>query len=87
MITEEDISIYMWIGGSSFPSTDKDRFDISNSAIDGEAPHYAFNNAELVGKLSMINDNVISISFTTLYPPYLNIQNITCNKYVAPTKN
>lgn len=77
----------MWIGGSSFPSSDKDRFDISNSAIDGEAPHYAFNNEELVGKFTMVNNNVINISFATLYQPYLNIQNVTCNKYVASTKN
>lgn len=81
LITNDNgISIYIWIGGSSFPSEDKDRFDISNSAIDGEFPHYAFNNEELVGKLSMINYNVINISFATLYQPYLNIQNVTCNK-------
>lgn len=83
VITNYDgISIYMWIGSSSFPSEDKDRFDISNSAIDGEFPHYAFNNNEVVGKLSIINNNLINITFATLYPPNLNIQNVTCNKYV-----
>ena len=80
MITDTDVSIYIWIGSSSFPSEDKDRFDISNSAIDGEAPHYAFNNNEVVGKLSLISKNVINVSFATLYPPYLNIQNVMCNK-------
>ena len=83
IITNDNgISIYMWIGSSSFPSEDKDRFDISNSAIDGEFPHYAFNNNEVVGKLSIINNNLINITFATLYPPNLNIQNVTCNKYV-----
>ena len=81
IITNDNgISIYMWIGGSSFPSSDKDRFDISNSAIDGEAPHYAFNNNELVGKITIINNNVINITFATLFPPNINIQNLTCNK-------
>lgn len=81
IITNDNgISIYMWIGSSSFPSEDKDRFDISNSAIDGEFPHYAFNNNEVVGKLSIINNNLINITFATLYPPYLNIPNVTCNK-------
>lgn len=83
LITNDNgISIYIWIGGSSFPSEDKDRFDISNSAIDGEFPHYAFNNEELVGKFTMVNNNVITITFATLFPPNLNIQNVTCNKYV-----
>ncbi|MEI0531937.1 hypothetical protein R4I97_10275 [Brachyspira pilosicoli] len=88
LITNDNgISIYMWIGGSSFPSEDKDRFDISNSAIDGEFPHYAFNNNEVVGKFSIINQNVINISFATLFQPYLNIQNVACNKYVTTAKN
>ena len=83
LITNDNgISIYMWIGSSSFPSEDKDRFDISNSAIDGEFPHYAFNSDEVVGKFTMVNNNVITITFATLFPPNLNIQNVTCNKYV-----
>lgn len=79
MITDTDVSIYIWIGNNSFPDEDK-RFDISNSAIDGEAPHYAFNNNEVVGKLTLISKNVINVSFATLYPPYLNIQNVSCSR-------
>lgn len=80
MITNTDVSIYIWIGSSSFPSTGKDRFDISNSAIDGEAPHYAFNNEEIVGTLTFVSQTKINISFATMYKPYLNIPNIICNK-------
>lgn len=71
-------TIYIWIGGPSFPADDN--FTIGNSNIDGEFPHYAFNSDEVVGKLTIVNNNVITISFATLYPPYLNIQNVTCNK-------
>ena len=76
MITND--GIYIWIGGSSFPADNN--FQVKNSNIDGEAPHYAFNNNEVVGKLSLISKNVINVSFATLYPPYLNIQNVVCNK-------
>ena len=33
-----------------------------------------------IGKFTIVNQNVITITFATLYQPYLNIQNITCNK-------
>ncbi|WP_286033164.1 hypothetical protein [Brachyspira pilosicoli] len=81
LITNDNgVGIYMWIGGSSFPVNDSQRFDIKSSDIDGDFPHYAFNNDELVGKLTIVNNNVITISFAKLLPPYLNIQNVTCNK-------
>ena len=81
LITNDNgVGIYMWIGSASFPINDNQRFDIKSSDIDGEFPHYAFNNEQLVGKLTIVNNNVITISFATLYPPYLNIQNVTCNK-------
>ncbi|WP_157150767.1 hypothetical protein [Brachyspira sp. SAP_772] len=81
VITNDNgIGIYMWIGSASFPINDNQRFDIKSSDIDGDFPHYAFNNEEVVGKLSIINQGVINISFAKLLPPYLNIQNVTCNK-------
>ena len=81
LITNDNgIGIYMWIGSASFPINDNQRFDIKTSDIDGDFPHYAFNNDELVGKLTIVNNNVITISFAKLLPPYLNIQNVTCNK-------
>lgn len=78
MITDTDVSIYIWIGGSSFPA-DKN-FQVKNSNIDGEFPHYAFNNEEIVGTLTFMSQTKINISFATMYKPYLNIQNVTCNK-------
>lgn len=79
LITNDNgIGIYMWIGSSSFPANNN--FEVKNSNIDGDFPHYAFNNDELVGKLTIVNNNVITISFAKLLPPYLNIQNVTCNK-------
>ena len=78
MITDTDVSIYIWIGGSSFPADNN--FQVKNSNIDGEFPHYAFNNEEIVGTLTFISQTKINISFATMYKPYLNIQNVTCNK-------
>ena len=72
-------TLYIWIGNSSFP--DKyDFFIVGYSNVDGEFPHYAFNSDEVVGKFTMVNKSVITITFATLFPPYLNIQNVTCNK-------
>ena len=73
-------SIYIWIGSSAIPVDENEKIIIENSNIDGVAPHYAFNNDEVVGKLTIINNNVITITFASLFPPYLNIQNVTCNK-------
>lgn len=70
--------IYIWIGGSSFPANDN--FAVKNSNIDGELPHYAFNNEEIVGTLTFMSQTKINISFATMYKPNLNIQNIICNK-------
>lgn len=79
LITNDNgIGIYMWIGSSSFPANNN--FEVKNSNIDGEFPHYAFNNDELVGKFTIVNQNVITITFAKLLPPYLNIPNVTCNK-------
>ena len=79
-------TLYIWIGNSSFP--DKYNFFIVGySNVDGEFPHYAFNSDEVVGKFSIINQNVINVSFATLSQPYLNIQNVACNKYVTTAKN
>lgn len=79
LITNDNgIGIYMWIGSSSFPANNN--FEVKNSNIDGEFPHYAFNNEKVVGKFTIVNQNVITITFATLYQPYLNIPNITCNK-------
>lgn len=78
MITDTDVSIYIWIGGSSFPADNN--FQVKNSNIDGEFPHYAFNNEEIVGTLTFMSQTKINISFATMYKPYLNIQNIICNK-------
>lgn len=81
LITNDNgVGIYMWIGGSSFPVNDSQRFDIKSSDIDGDFPHYAFNNDELVGKFTIVNQNVITITFAKLLPPYFNIPNVTCNK-------
>ena len=81
LITNDNgIGIYMWIGSASFPINDNQRFDIKTSDIDGDFPHYAFNNDELVGKFTIVNQNVITITFATMYKPYLNIPNVTCNK-------
>ena len=81
LITNDNgIGIYMWIGSASFPINDNQRFDIKTSDIDGDFPHYAFNNDELVGKFTIVNQNVITITFAKLLPPYLNIPNVTCNK-------
>ena len=73
-------SIYIWIGGSAFPTDEGTKFTVENSNVDGVYPHYAFNNNELVGKITIINNNVINITFATLFPPNINIQNLTCNK-------
>ena len=78
MIRDTDVSIYIWIGSSSF--SDDNNFAVKNSNIDGEFPHYAFNNEEIVGTLTFISQTKINISFATMYKPYLNIQNIICNK-------
>lgn len=79
LITNDNgIGIYMWIGGSSF--SDDNNFQVKNSNIDGEFPHYAFNNEEIVGTLTFISQTKINISFATMYKPNLNIQNIICNK-------
>ena len=78
MIRDTDVSIYIWIGGSSF--SDDKNFQVKNSNIDGEFPHYAFNNEEIVGTLTFISQTKINISFATMYKPNLNIQNIICNK-------
>lgn len=78
MIRDTDVSIYIWIGGSSF--SDDNNFQVKNSNIDGEFPHYAFNNEEIVGTLTFMSQTKINISFATMYKPYLNIQNIICNK-------
>ena len=81
LITNDNgVGIYMWIGSASFPINDNQRFDIKTSDIDGEFPHYAFNNDELVGKFTIVNQNVITITFAKLLPPYFNIPNVTCNK-------
>lgn len=81
LITNDNgIGIYMWIGSASFPINDNQRFDIKTSDIDGELPHYAFNNEKVVGKFTIVNQNVITITFATMYKPYLNIPNVTCNK-------
>lgn len=81
LITNDNgIGIYMWIGSASFPINDNQRFDIKTSDIDGEFPHYAFNNEKVVGKFTIVNQNVITITFAKLLPPYLNIPNVTCNK-------
>lgn len=76
MITND--GIYIWIGGSSFPADNN--FAVKNSNIDGEFPHYAFNNEEIVGTLTFMSQTKINISFATMYKPYLNIQNVVCNK-------
>ena len=70
--------IYIWIGSSSFPADNN--FAVQNSNIDGELPHYAFNNEEIVGTLTFMSQTKINISFATMYKPYLKIQNIICNK-------
>ncbi|AGA65618.1 hypothetical protein R4M03_06800 [Brachyspira pilosicoli] len=80
LTNDNGIGIYIWIGSTSLPSINNQRFDIETSDIDGEFPHYAFNNEKVVGKFTIVNQNVITITFATLYQPYLNIQNITCNK-------
>ncbi|MBW5398271.1 hypothetical protein [Brachyspira pilosicoli] len=71
-------TLYIWVGASSFP--DKNKFIVGYSNVDGEFPHYAFNSEKVVGKFTIVNKNVITINFATLLPPYLNIQNVTCNK-------
>lgn len=70
-------TIYIWLGSGSLSS---DKFTIGTSNVDGEFPHYAFNNEEVVGKFTIVNKNVITITLSTLFPPYLRLQNITCNK-------
>lgn len=79
--------IIIWIGGPSFPTEEYERFTIYNADIDGEFPHYAFNNDEVVGRLSIVNSNVITVTFAKLFPPSLNIQNIACNKYNLTANN
>lgn len=79
----KDNGFYMWIGSSSTPSTSNTRFEVDISSISGTMPDYAFNNKEIVGTLTFMNQNRITISFATMYKPYLNIQNVICNKQIT----
>lgn len=76
----KDNGFYIWIGSSSTPSSSNMRFDVDISSISGTMPDYAFNNEEIVGTLTFMSKNKMNISFATMYKPYLNIQNIICNK-------